>query len=237
MRALRLAGQQAALPHAEAVLLVHDGKAEIFKFDRIGQDRMGADNKTGAAVRNGRQCDAPLLGLHAADQQRDIDAERLQPVGQRYGMLPGQKSRSGPAGRSASRSGRQNQMAAAATSVLPLPTSPCKSRFIGTSPHRSLTISSVERRCAPVGGYGRLRQNGPRSSGCIGALVRLRRGCVKEKDADLQQIQLLKDEPAPCGGEVGGILRGMDGPHRLRFGGHPVAGQQCGGSGSVSSSA
>ena len=64
-----------------------------------------------------------------------------------------------------------NQMAAAATSVLPLPTSPCKSRFIGTSPQRSARISSVERFCAPVGGYGRLRQNGPRSSGCIGALV------------------------------------------------------------------
>ena len=74
-----------------------------------------------------------------------------------------------------------NQMAAAATSVLPLPTSPCKSRFIGTSPHRSPTISSVERRCAPVGGYGRLRQNGPRSSGCIGALVRLRPWLRKRK--------------------------------------------------------
>ena len=36
MRALRLTGQQAALPHAEAVLLVHNGKAEIFKFHRIG---------------------------------------------------------------------------------------------------------------------------------------------------------------------------------------------------------
>ena len=59
---------------------------------------MGADNKTGAAVRNGRQCDAPLLGLHAADQQCDIDAERLKPVGQRCGMLPGQNFSRGQQG-------------------------------------------------------------------------------------------------------------------------------------------
>ena len=44
-----------------------------------------------------------------------------------------------------------NQMAAAATSVLPLPTSPCSRRFIGVWPHRSWQISSAERRCAPVG--------------------------------------------------------------------------------------
>ena len=73
-----------------------------------------------------------------------------------------------------------NQMAAAATSVLPLPTSPCKSRFIGTSPQRSARISSVERFCAPVGGYGRLRQNGPRSRGCMGALV-LRRPWLRSR--------------------------------------------------------
>ena len=38
VRALCLARQQAALPHAEAVLLVHDGEAEIFKFHGVGQN-------------------------------------------------------------------------------------------------------------------------------------------------------------------------------------------------------
>ena len=40
VRALCLARQQAALPHAEAVLLVHDGEAEIFKFHGVGQHGM-----------------------------------------------------------------------------------------------------------------------------------------------------------------------------------------------------
>ena len=43
------------------------------------------------------------------------------------------------------------QMAAAATSVLPLPTSPCNRRFMGVWPHRSRAISPAARCCAPVG--------------------------------------------------------------------------------------
>ena len=41
--------------------------------------------------------------------------------------------------------------ASAATMVLPLPTSPCSSRFIGLGCFMSLAISWITRRCAPVG--------------------------------------------------------------------------------------
>ena len=189
---------------------------------------MGADNKTGAAVRNGRQCDAPLLGLHAADQQRDIDAERLKPVGQRCGMLPGQDLGRGqqgalPAvlgGKPDGRSG--NECLAAADIALQKPV------------HRHLAAQVAHDLLgrAALRPGGRVRQTAPerpqiqRVHRCAGPVAPV---AAQKKDADLQQIQLLKDEPAPCGGEVSGILRGMDGPYRLRFGGHPVAGQQCGG--------
>ena len=65
----------------------------------------------------------------------------------------------------------QAQMAAAATSVLPLPTSPCKRRFMDVSPDMSVRISSTARRCAPVGEKGSDSQNGEASAFFIGAPV------------------------------------------------------------------
>ena len=50
-------------------------------------------------------------------------------------------------------------IAAAATSVLPLPTSPCKSRFIGALRRMSRAICSITRVCAPVGANGSSAMN------------------------------------------------------------------------------
>ena len=90
VRALRLACQQAPLAHPEAMLLVHDGKPQIFELHRVGEHRVGAHHQPGAAIRDGGQRHPALGGFHAAHQQRHVDAERLQTVGQRGGMLPGQ---------------------------------------------------------------------------------------------------------------------------------------------------
>ena len=50
-----------------------------------------------------------------------------------------------------------NQMHAAATSVLPEPTSPCTRRLIGTPEIMSCTAAATARRCAPVGEKGSVR--------------------------------------------------------------------------------
>ena len=44
--------------------------------------------------------------------------------------------------------------AAAATMVLPLPTSPCTRRLMGRPARKSVRISSIARRCAPVSSKG-----------------------------------------------------------------------------------
>ena len=81
--------------------------------------------------------------------------------------------------------------------------------------------------CAPVGGYGRLRQNGPRSSGCMGGAGLAPPVAAQQEDADLEQVQLLKNQPPPPRQGRPRFGR-VDAPHGLRLGGHPVAGQQLG---------
>ena len=53
--------------------------------------------------------------------------------------------------------------AATATTVLPLPTSPCSNRFIGRPRAMSAAISSMTRRCARVGSNGSEVKNGSTS--------------------------------------------------------------------------
>ena len=56
------------------------------------------------------------------------------------------------------------KIAPAATAVLPLPTSPCTSRFITPPEARSIPISSRVRRCAPVRAKGKSRANSAQSA-------------------------------------------------------------------------
>ena len=58
-------------------------------------------------------------------------------------------------------------MSAAATSVLPLPTSPCKSRFMTRPERMSLIACVTARRCAPVGGKGSEAKNASASAPSI----------------------------------------------------------------------
>ena len=90
VRAFGFAGQNPALAHAEAMLFINDCKAEVFEHDLVCQHRVGADDEPGAAVRNGGEGDAALGRFHAADEQRDVDPEGLEPVGQRGRVLAGQ---------------------------------------------------------------------------------------------------------------------------------------------------
>ena len=49
---------------------------------------------------------------------------------------------------------------------------------------------------------------------------------AQQKDADLEHVQLFKDQAAARPGQVLGALRGVDTAHGLGLGGHAVAGQQ-----------
>jgi len=119
-----------------------------------------------------------------------------------------------------------NQMAAAATSVLPLPTSTLQQTV-----HRGLAaqiMADFFRRAALCPG------------GCIGQAAPERRKvqlphggtgnfaamAPHQKYAQLQDIQFFKDQTAAGSGSICRVPRGMDGPHSVRFGRHAVAGQQ-----------
>ena len=51
---------------------------------------------------------------------------------------------------------------------------------------------------------------------------------AQQEDADLEQVQLLENQPPPRRGKVVRVFGRVDAPHGLRLGGHPVAGQQLG---------
>ena len=223
--ALRLACQQAALPHAEAVLLVHDGQAQVFELDRIGQHRVGAYHQPGAAVGNSFQRDLFLFGFHAAHQQRDVDAEGFQPVGQCSGMLPGQDfggSQHGalPAVLRGKPDGRRSHQRFAAADIT-----------LQQAIHRHLTAQVVHNflgRALLCAG-GRIGQAAPERGKvhlvhwCAGLAPTV---AAQQKDADLEHVQLFKDQAAARPGQVLGALRGVDTAHGLGLGGHAVAGQQ-----------
>ena len=59
-----------------------------------------------------------------------------------------------------------SQMSAAATRVLPEPTSPCISRFISLPEVMSPAASAMARSCAPVGVKGSVAVNSAMSRGC-----------------------------------------------------------------------
>ena len=109
--------------------------------------------------------------------------------------------------------GAASSTAAAATSVLPLPTSPCSKRFIGTSAHvaRDL-IDHAMLRVGRSEGQGRdetlvpvsRRHDRGRAPGCFAARALERGG---QRDAE----ELFEDDPPPAGLDLFQIARRMDG--------------------------
>ena len=225
MGAFGLAGQDAPLPHAEAVLLVHDGKAQVFELYLVGQHRMGAHHQPGAAVRNGGKRHTALGGFHAAHQQRDVDAERLQPVGQGGGVLAGQQLGGGQHGalpavlRRMPDGRRRHQRFAAAHIALQK----------AVHGHLAAKVAADLPGGAALGVCGRIGQTAP--EGRKVHRVHRRAGLLpavppQQEDAQLQNIQFLKNQAAAGGGRVLGAFGGVDGADGRRAGGHAVFGQQ-----------
>lgn len=73
-------------------------RPEIFEHHAVRQHRMGANHQPGTAIRNGGKGHPLFGGFHATHQQGNVDAKRLQAVGQVGGVLAGQNFRWGQHG-------------------------------------------------------------------------------------------------------------------------------------------
>ena len=82
-----LGGQQAALPHAEAVLLVRHRKAQPREFHARAQHSVSTYHQFHFTRGNGPQRGLFRRALHAARQQRHTDAQRRQQAVQRVRVL------------------------------------------------------------------------------------------------------------------------------------------------------
>ena len=144
-----LFGQHSALPYPKAVLLVDDGKTKPGKLYAFAEDGVVPTTRSASSFRM-----AARVVRRAAAFMPPVSRATRIPKGQASGSglrrAGWPEFLSGPAARLIPRSDA-GQMAAAATSVLPLPTSPCKRRFMEVSPAMSARISLTARRWAPVG--------------------------------------------------------------------------------------
>ena len=68
-----------SLVYAKTVLLVDDRECELFEFDLILKQCMGADGDQCAATRDGVSSGCALLRTLRAGQQNDFDAKRREP--------------------------------------------------------------------------------------------------------------------------------------------------------------
>ena len=92
---------------------------------------------------------------------------------------------------------RTTTIARSATSVLPEPTSPWTSRFMGWGERRSSAISRSTRLCAPVSGKGRIRFTASRAASRTSKAARFlsaRSAAAAPGEAELEEEQLLEDE-------------------------------------------
>ena len=85
-----LFGQHAALPHAEAVLLVDDGQPQPGKLHPLAEDGVGAHDEVRFVAPDGGQRGALCSGFHAAGEQGHPHAKGGQHPVQTLGVLCGQ---------------------------------------------------------------------------------------------------------------------------------------------------
>ncbi len=86
-RAFGLVGQHHPLGHAEAMLLVNHGQAQILVLHRFLKDRMGADQDVDAAIGQPHQRRLTHLALVAPGQDGDLDRQARRHFAQRLIML------------------------------------------------------------------------------------------------------------------------------------------------------
>ena len=70
MRVVGLARQNAALPHAKAVLFVHNGQTQPGELHALAEDGVGTHDEVGLVVPDGGEGGAACGGFHAAGEQQ-----------------------------------------------------------------------------------------------------------------------------------------------------------------------
>ena len=76
---------------AEMLLLVDDDQAEVFEFDVLAEQRMGADDDVDGAFGEAFFDGGELLGRHQPRRLRDVDRVALQAIGKSLEMLARQQ--------------------------------------------------------------------------------------------------------------------------------------------------
>ncbi len=87
-RPLGLRGQQQPLRHAEAVLLVDHGEAEVLVGHLLLEDGVGADQDVDRSVGQAHQDRFPRPALFATGEDADPNADAVELVEQGRMMLP-----------------------------------------------------------------------------------------------------------------------------------------------------
>jgi hypothetical protein len=140
IRRLPLGAQPHALGHAEPVLFVDDGKAQVGEGDVVLEHRVGAHENLDVARRQRAQFRRPLRPLVGARQDLDHDARLL---GHRFevGVMLPARIEVGAIITPCPPASTAISSAINATSVLPAPTSPCRRRLIRVAAAMSASIS------------------------------------------------------------------------------------------------
>ena len=212
-----LFGQHPALAHAEAVLLVDDGKAQPGKLHPLAEDGVGAHHKVGFVGADGGQRSALGGSLHAAGQQGHPHPEGGKHLVQTLSMLGGQNFGGGQQRGLISRpdagpdGGGGHQRFAAAHVALQQAVHGSLARHVGQNFAHGPALGTG-------GGEGQAFPERPRVGqphGCAGGGST---PVFHAADAQLQHQQFFIDEPPP--GCIGFVLggRAVDGPHGIRLG-------------------
>ena len=82
-----LHAQQQALPDAEPVLLIDDGKTKLAELDLLLKQRVGTDTDPDFSLCQLFQRTFAFFFFHAARQPGNVDSQRAQPVGKLPVML------------------------------------------------------------------------------------------------------------------------------------------------------
>ena len=217
MRVLGLFGQHAALPHPEAVLLVHHREAQPRKLHSLAQDGVGAHHEVGFVGPDGRQRPAAGCGLHPAGQQGHPHPEGGQHPVQVLGVLGGKDLGGGQQGRLIAAAdarpdgGGGHQRFAAAHVALEQPVHGLFARHVGQDLVHGPPLCSG-------GGEGQGVPEGVRVQPLHGGPGGGAAPVLHPADAELQHQQLFVDEPPPCCESSVLTFRAVDGPHRIRLG-------------------
>ena len=232
------------------MLLVDDHEPEPLERDALLDERVRPDHDARAPL--GDRGPRGALGLAARRRadQRDLDAAPLEPAPRACGACCSARISVGAIRAAWYPDWTASIIAAKATAVFPLPTSPWSSRFIGSGRPMSRAISPSARSWAPVSVNGSREIARDTAAGeaskAIPALGADAAPAPGERE--LQEEQLLEDEPPERGrrarrregevgaGAAGSAPRGAPAPGRAARGGRARrAGRSSGTSGASSS--